>query len=82
MADKEQTSLEEPSTANSEPRDLPKSDGAAQTNEEEQASGAAKTSSLTQTGDDSLKGPLGVALASAGVAAIAGAALATRRILK
>ena len=82
VADKEQTSLEEPSTANSEPRDLPKSDGAAQANEEEQASGAAKTSSLTQTGDDTLKGPLGVALASAGVAAIAGAALATRRILK
>ena len=82
VVDKEQTSLEEPSTANSEPRDLPKSDGAAQANEEEQASGAAKTSSLTQTGDDTLKGPLGAALASAGVAAIAGAALATRRILK
>lgn len=82
VVDKEETTLEEPSTAAQEPRDLPKSESTDQASENKQANGEAKTSSLTQTGDDTLKGPLGVALASAGVAAIAGAALATRRILK
>lgn len=82
VVDKEETTLEEPSTAAQEPRDLPKSESTDQASENKQANGEAKTSNLTQTGDDTLKGPLGVALASAGVTAIAGAALATRRILK
>lgn len=82
VPDKEQTTLEEPSSSTPELRDLPKSESTEQQGDDEEAAGAAKTSSLTQTGDDTPKGPLGVALASAGVATIAGAALATRRILK
>lgn len=82
VVDKRLTTLEEPSTANSESLVLSNTDESMQAGEDKQADGTAKTSSLTQTGDDTLKGPLGVALASAGVAAIAGAALATRRILK
>lgn len=82
VPDKEQTTLEEPSSSTPELRDLPKPESTEQQGDDEEAAGAAKTSSLTQTGDDTPKGPLGVALASAGMATIAGAALATRRILK
>lgn len=80
--DSGKTALEEPAAPASQPRDLPKPDGAGQADEDGQAAGASAASSLSRTGDDVPKGPLGVALASAGAAAIAGAALATRRILK
>ena len=81
VVDETTTTLEEPTTtAAQQPRDLPTPQDTAASDNEQQ--GASKTSSLTKTGDDTMRGPLGVALTAAGVAVIAGAALTTRRIIK
>ena len=78
MANSSKPSLEEPTAPAKEPVNLPKADGDEKNGNET----AAKTSKLSQTGDGTTNAPLGVALGAAGIAAIAGAALATRRILK
>ncbi len=81
VVDETTTTLEEPTTTTTQqPRDLPTPENATASDNEQQ--GTSKTSSLTKTGDDTLRGPLGVALTAAGVAVIAGAALTTRRIIK
>lgn len=78
VANSSKPSLEEPTAPAQEPVNLPKADGDEKNGNET----AAKTSKLSQTGDGTTNAPLGVALGAAGIAAIAGAALATRRILK
>ena len=80
VIDESTNNLEDPTTtANQQPRDLPKPE-----NDESNGaqSGTSKSSNLSQTGDGTTKAPLGAALVSAGVAAVAGAALVTRRIVK
>ena len=78
VANSSKPSLKEPTAPAQEPVNLPKADGDEKNGNET----AAKTSKLSQTGDGTTNAPLGVALGAAGIAAIAGAALATRRILK
>lgn len=78
VANSSKPSLEEPTAPAQEPVNLPKADGDEKNGNET----AAKTSKLSQTGDGTTNAPLGVALGAPGIAAIAGAALATRRILK
>lgn len=82
VADENKTTLEEPVATTQKIQELPKPESTNQASENTQGASVSKTSSLTQTGDDVPKGPLGAALVSAGVVAIAGAALVTRRILK